>query len=132
MRREGNAELVREVIRDLDTLIVEKANIESRVHAFLSQGKTARYIRQKLLQKKFDPDLIESVLLTQSDVIENPETYRSQIERIVTRGDRKGISKKFLQYELEMQYPHARDITQELLQEYDDFKILQKKAPELL
>lgn len=35
-------------------------------------------------------------------------------------------------YELQMKYPDARGLTEELLAEYDDRSILEKKAPEYL
>jgi hypothetical protein len=38
-------EVVERVMADLASLIVEESVIESRIHGYLSQGKTARYIR---------------------------------------------------------------------------------------
>lgn len=127
-----DAELVERVMSDLGSLIVEKENIESRVHSLLSQGKTTRYIRQKLLQKKFDPDIINQTFSDEEETIKNPETYRAQIEKSIQKGSQKGAPKKSLQYELRMKYSDAKDLIDELLAEYHDLDILQKKAPELL
>jgi len=74
---------------DLENLIVEKNVIESRVHGYLSQGKTARYIRLNLVQKKFDSKIVNEVLAEKEDTIKNPETYRLQIERIIKKGIQK-------------------------------------------
>lgn len=50
------------VMSDLDSLIMEDKVIESRIHAYISAGKTARYIRTKMTQKKFDKDIVEAFL----------------------------------------------------------------------
>lgn len=74
---------------ELQFMIVEEQNIESRIHAYLAQGKTARYIRTKLLQKKFEKTLIDTHLEDQSDILKNPETYRAQIEKSIQKGEQK-------------------------------------------
>ena len=81
LSRTEETELVDRVMVDLVNLIVEDKVIESRIHMYLSAGKTARYIRTKLMQKKFDTVLIEKYLEDQSDILKNPETYRVQIEK---------------------------------------------------
>jgi SOS response regulatory protein OraA/RecX len=78
-------EVVNRVISDLNDLIVEDKIIESRIHAYVSLGKTERYIRTKLKQKKFDNELIESLLSEKKEVFHNPETYRPQIERAIQK-----------------------------------------------
>jgi len=125
-------EVVERVMVDLASLIVEENVIESRIHGYLSEGKTARYIRWKLLQKKFESALIDSLLLQEHDTLKNPETYRHQIEKRIQQGEKKWFSKKAIRYELQMHYPDARELIDSLLLEYDDQEILQKKAPELL
>lgn len=69
--------------------MAEEKIIESRVHGYASLGKTARYIRTKLLQKKFDTKLVDEALAGESDVLKNPETYRIQIEKIIQKGIQK-------------------------------------------
>jgi SOS response regulatory protein OraA/RecX len=125
-------EVVHRVMSDLESLIVEDKIIESRIHAYISSGKTERYIRTKLRQKKFDTELIEKLLTEREGILHDPETYRPQIERAVQKWVQKWISKKALQYELSIKYPDARDVITELLVDYDDKTILQEKAPELL
>lgn len=88
-RKGEEREVVDRVMEDLTSLIVEDKIIESRVHDALGQGKTARYIRSKLLQKKFDSADIDKALADVSDVLENPETYRAQIERLIQKGIQK-------------------------------------------
>jgi SOS response regulatory protein OraA/RecX len=130
--RSEEREVVERVMADLASLIVEENVIESRIHGYLSQGKTARYIRWKLLQKKFDSALIDNLLLQKNETLKNPETYRAQIEKRIQQWEKKWFSKKALRYELQMHYPDARELIDSLLLEYDDRQILQKKAPELL
>jgi SOS response regulatory protein OraA/RecX len=120
------------VMSDLDSLIMEDKVIESRIHAYISAGKTARYIRTKMTQKKFDKDIVEAFLWAQSDILENPETYRLQIEKALQKNIQKWVSKRACSYELSMKYPDARPLIDELLADYNDVVILQKKAPELL
>lgn len=124
--------IVDRVLADLSSLIMEEKVIESRIHGYIAAGKTARYIRTKMLQKKFDMSLVDSVLLSRDDDIKNPENYRSQIEKMVHRSFQKWISKKMISYEISLKYPDARSVVDELLSSYDDREILQKKAPELL
>lgn len=81
--------MVEKVIADLDSLIVEENVIESRIHGYISQGKTARYIRLKLAQKKFDSELVQRALESEFDVLKNPETYRAQIEKHVQKGSQR-------------------------------------------
>ncbi len=123
---------VEKVMHDLSSLIVEEAVIESRIHGYLTQGKTARYIRLKLAQKKFDRVLVEAALLNEKDTLKDPETYRREIERALQKAVQKWSSKRSLQYELDMKYPDARELIKEFLADYDDTSILAKKAPELL
>ena len=66
-------------------MIMEDKVIESRIHAYLSLGKTARYIRLKLAQKKFDKTLVERFLSEKADIIKNPETYRLQIAKSIQK-----------------------------------------------
>lgn len=132
LSRTDEAELADRVMMDLWGLILEDKVIESRIHNYLSAGKTARYIRTKLLQKKFDISLVERFLSEQDDIFKNPETYRFQIEKTIEKWERKWVSKKALSYELSMKYSEARDLIAELLADYDDREILNKKAPELL
>lgn len=131
-RKSEDPIMVGKVMADLAFLIVEESVIESRIHGYISQGKTIRYIRLKLAQKKFDHELVEKALENESDILKNSETYRSQIEKSLEKGIQKWASKRSLVYELQMKYPDARDMIGELTRDYDDREILQKKAPELL
>lgn len=117
-------EIVDDVLQKIQPMIVEEQNIESRVHAYVSQGKTKQYISQKLLQKKFDKQLLERVLLKESETLDDPENYRSQIQEEIRKWQRKLISKKMLTYTLSMKYSIAKQLIHELLQEYDDRDIL--------
>ncbi len=83
--REEDEDIVHRVMSDLSSLIVEDKIIESRIHAYISSGKTERYILTKLKQKKFDIELIQKYLTEREDVFHNPETYRLQIERAVQK-----------------------------------------------
>lgn len=78
-------EVVSRVMCDLESLIVEDKIIESRIHAYISSGKTERYIRTKLRQKKFDTELTEKLLTEREDILHDPETYRTQIERVIQK-----------------------------------------------
>ena len=130
--RSEESEIVNRIMDNLWSLIMEDKVIESRIHAYIGAGKTARYIRTKMLQKKFDKELVEAALLSQNDTLRNPETYRSQIEKTIQKSSQKWISKKALSYELSIKYPDSRNLSDQLLAEYDDLEILQKKAPEIL
>lgn len=50
------------VMEKLQPLFIERNIIESRVHDYISQGKTPYFIRQKLSQKKFDIILVGEIL----------------------------------------------------------------------
>jgi len=132
LSRSEERELIDRVMTDLESLIVEDKVIESRIHAYIWAGKTARYIRTKMTQKKFDKDMVEAFLWAQSDILENPETYHNQVEKYIQKSIQKWVSKRACTYELSMKYPDARPLIDELLMDYDDLVILQKKAPELL
>lgn len=88
-RKSEDLSMVVKVMADLDSLIVEESVIESRIHGYISQGKTIRYIRLKLTQKKFDHELVEKALENESDTLGNPETYRSQVEKALEKGIQK-------------------------------------------
>ena len=132
VRKCDDTELVERVMSDLATLFVEDKIIESRVHAYVGQGKTTRTIRQKLLEKKYDKALIDAALALESDTLTDPETFRLPIERLVQKGIQRWVAKKVLKYELQMKYPDAKSLISELLEDYDDREILVKKTPELL
>lgn len=83
--REEDEDVVNRVMSDLSSLIVEDKIIESRIHAYISSGKTEQYIFTKLKQKKFDIQLIQKYLTEREDVLHDPETYRLQIERVVQK-----------------------------------------------
>lgn len=131
-RKCEDGEIVKKVMESLDSLIVEEKNIQSRVHEYIWQGKTAQYIRTKLLVKKFDKILIQLALEEEKDVLKDPENYRSQIEQAIRRWEQKWVSKKILTYALCTKYSESKGIIDEMLSDYDDTSILQKKAPELL
>lgn len=78
-------EVIDRVMSDLENLIVEDKIIESRIHAYISSGKTERYIRTKLQQKKFDSNLINRFLSEKRDIFQDSETYRSQIEKAIEK-----------------------------------------------
>jgi SOS response regulatory protein OraA/RecX len=82
-------EIVERVMSDLAPLFVEEKIIESRVHTYVGQGKTTRTIRQKLLEKKYDKDLVNAALEMQSETLSDPETFRPQIERLIDKGAQK-------------------------------------------
>lgn len=84
-RKTDDKGVIARVMDDLEFLIVEDKIIENRVHGYLSQGKTSRYIRTKLFQKKFDSELIDLALLAEEDVVKNPETYRAQIQKHIQK-----------------------------------------------
>lgn len=89
MRKFDDEQVVERVMTDLSTLFVEDKIIESRVHVYMGQGKTTRVIRQKLLEKKYDQVMVEAALALQSDVLTDPETFRSQIARLIIKGAQK-------------------------------------------
>ena len=63
---------------------MEDKVIESRIHAYLSLGKTAQYIRVKLAQKKFDKTLVERFY---------PKSWYNQKSRDISLSNRKIIQK---------------------------------------
>jgi len=62
LKKSQDAVLTDQVMVLLASLLVEEKIIESRIRDSISRGKTPYYIRQKLLQKKFRPSLIEQIL----------------------------------------------------------------------
>ncbi len=89
MRKCDDEQVVERVMTDLSTLFVEDRIIESRVHVYMGQGKTTRVIRQKLLEKKYDPVMVDAALVLQADILMDPETFRSQIARLIVKGAQK-------------------------------------------
>lgn len=125
--------LTNDVMTRLYPLFVEKNIIESRVHGYIWKGKTPYYIRQKLLQKKFESSLIEEVLRGFWEVLKDPETYRKIIQDRCQKATKKGFSRKRISYELQWQYPQARNIIAEILENYDEREILGENIiPQLL
>lgn len=119
--------LTNEVMRRLEPLFVEKNIIESRVHEYIWKGKTPYYIRQKLLQKRFEPSLIDEVVREFWKILEDPETYRKIIQDRCQKAAKKWYSRKRIAYELQGQYPQARNIIAEILDNYDEGEILREK-----
>ena len=74
---------------NLDSLFVEEKIIESRVHAYATQGKTTRYIKQKLIEKKYDTVMIDAALELESDILTDPETFRPQLVRLIWKGEQR-------------------------------------------
>lgn len=72
MRKCDDEQVVERVMTDLSTLFVEDRIIESRVHVYMGQGKTTRVIRQKLLEKKYDPVMVDAALVLQADILMDP------------------------------------------------------------
>lgn len=120
--------LTDQVMEKLRPLFVEKNIIESRVHDYIWKGKTSYYIRQKLLQKKFESSLVAEVLWGFEEVLQDPETYRGIIYDRCQKAARKGFSRKRIAYELQWQYPLARLIIWEILDTYDEWEILREKV----
>ena len=85
----SDLEMVKRVMEALSPLFIEKNIIESRIHEYVTQGKTPYYIRQKLRQKKFDTILVEEALLQCKDTFHDDETYRKVIETFCQKAERK-------------------------------------------
>jgi SOS response regulatory protein OraA/RecX len=120
--------LTNDVMIRLNPLFVEKNIIESRVHEYIWKGKTPYYIRQKLLQKKFESSLLAEVLRDFWEVLEDPETYRKIIQDRCHKAAKKWFSRKRIAYELQWQYPQAHYIIWEILEAYDEWEILREKV----
>ncbi len=121
------------VIERLEPLFIEKNIIESRIHNYISWGKTLYFIRQKLLQKKFDTQLVEECISQSKEILSDPETYRTIIEARCKKAKDRGLSRRKIFYELQGHYPDARILIEEALGGYDDTSILQNKVlPRLL
>jgi len=125
-------EMVNQVMRALSPLFIEKNIVESRVHEYISQGKTPYYIRQKLRQKKFETLLVEEVLGWYVDIFHDDETYRKVIETFCRKAQRKWFSRKKIIYELGFKYPDSQKLIWEILKDYSDSTILQDLIPSLL
>lgn len=121
------------VMRRLEPLFIEKNIIESRIHNYISWAKTLYFIRQKLLQKKFDTQLVEECISQSKEILSDPETYRTIIEARCKKAKDRGLSRRKIFYELQGHYPDARILIEEVLGGYDDTSILQNKVlPHLL
>jgi len=124
--------MVGQAMEALSSLFIEKNIIESRVHEYISQGKTAYHIRQKLRQKKFETLLVEEVIGGYADIFRDDETYRKVIEDFCHKARRKGFSRKKTLYELGFKYPDSEKLIGETLRDYNDYTILQESIPSLL
>jgi SOS response regulatory protein OraA/RecX len=101
LKKSQDEDMTDTVMNTLQPLFVEKNIIESRVHEYISQGKTRYFIRQKLSQKKFDTLLVEESLSQVKDLLHDPETYRKVIENRCKKAHIKGFSRKKILYELQ-------------------------------
>ncbi len=132
LSKESEREVVDRVMNDLSSLIVEEQNVESRVHAWIQAGKTEQYIKTKLLQKKFDTDIVRKTLETYESSFSSPDIYRGKIEQFIEKRKRQHSSRHKIQYELRSLYPDLKSLIEEMLADYDDEEALIEKIPALL
>lgn len=132
LMEKSEPDIVDEVMREIESLIVERNNIESRVHMGMQAGKSLRYIKTKLKQKKFDPDMVSDVLESYAESFSEPSNYQRKIEQIIQKRKNQCWSRQKISYELKAQYPEMKSTIEELLIDYDDGEVLNEKIPALL
>jgi SOS response regulatory protein OraA/RecX len=88
-KKTQDIELTEKVMKAIAPMLIEKNILESRVHEYSTQGKTPYYIRQKLLQKKFDSNVIEEVMVGFENIFEDAETYRKVIQDRCKKAEKK-------------------------------------------
>lgn len=124
--------MTKRVMEIITPMLIEKNILESRVHEYSTQGKTPYYIRQKLLQKKFDAHILAEVMAEFGNIFDDAETYRKTIQDHIKKYERKGFSRKKIFYELQWQYRNAGSVIDEEMATYSDISILQTLLPKLL
>lgn len=92
--------LISQIIESLKSIVDEKTNIENRIKYMLDRHKNLNYIKQNLMQKKFDKAFVEEILkvffLREGESLLGENYLRKKI----TQFKEKGKSKNYIKMKL--------------------------------
>ncbi len=91
----GDEKLVTEVIDSIESIIVEKQVIESKIRLYISRNKNLNYIKSKLFEKWFEKEMYEEILNNNYNLDETL-LDREYIKRKVFDYKEKWKSKKYI------------------------------------
>ncbi len=104
----NNAPLAAEVMKEMVTYIHEEQTVEGLVRMYTEQSKTRPYIEQKLRLKKFDAEVIVSVLDSYTDTFQSWKDYEQTITKKMHDYRGKNKSSKYILGTLVQKYPNFK------------------------
>lgn len=113
-----NSVLVNVVSTRMQEYISEERTVDGLVRMHLDQGKTIEWVKRKLKEKLFDPEVTAKVLEEYGEWFASWNTYAQNIERKVQEFVSKGKSKQYIRWALLQKYPSFKSEIAELLEAY--------------
>lgn len=113
----NNVSLTAEVMKEMATYIHEEQTVEGLVGMYTEQSKTRPYIEQKLRLKKFETEVIISVLDSYADIFQSWKDYEQTITKKMHDYRGKNKSSKYILGTLVQKYPNFKRQIIELLEE---------------
>jgi len=95
----GDEKLVSEVVESMESIIVEKQVIESKIRLYIARNKNLNYIKSKLFEKWFEKEMYEEIL-TNNYNLDETLLDRDYIKRKALDYMEKWKSKKYIYWKL--------------------------------
>lgn len=111
--------LVSEVVESMESIIVEKQVIESKIRLYIARNKNLNYIKSKLFEKGFEKEMYEEILENNYNLDETL-LQRDYIKRKVLDYMEKWKSKKYIYWKLFWRSEDKELITEVLDEVYPD------------
>ena len=130
----NNTTLTAEVMKEMATYIHEEQTVEGLVRMYTEQSKTRPYIEQKLRLKKFEKEIITSVLDSYADIFDSWKDYKQTITKKMYDYRGKNKSSKYILGTLVQKYPNFKQHITELLQSIapDEEDVVREEYAKLL
>ena len=117
----NNASITEDVMKEMATYIHEEQTVEGLVRMYTEQSKTRSYIEQKLRLKKFEMEVITSILDSYSGTFESWREYEQTITKKMHDYREKNKSSKYIFGTLVQKYPNFKqEISESLKELYPD------------
>lgn len=113
-----NTVLTEGVMNEMSEYISEERTVDGLVRMYTEQSKTRPYIEQKLRLKKFEEEIIVSILDSYQDSFLSWGGYEQTITRKIDTYLQKNKSKKYISGTLAQAYPNFKHEITLLLNEY--------------
>ena len=130
----SNSVLTNLVSTRMQEYVSEERTVDGLVRMHLDQGKTIEWVKRKLKEKLFDPEVTAKVLEEYAEWFASWKTYAQNIERKLQEFVSKGKSKQYIRWALLQKYPSFKNEIAELLEAYcaDETESVQKELEKLL